>query len=166
MNNLIGLLKDKNNQDQNRYIEKLLKLDIIKDEHAKLLRLALGKIRKRVIESPTILIEKSESEKRADEWVNYRDATTLEIIKARKITMITDVNIIVAIINNPRIFNDSQRTKIYLRDEATCQLCGTFVTIGNYDCDHIIPYSLGGETTLENGQCTCKTCNRSKGNRQ
>ena len=64
-----------------------------------------------------------------------------------------------------RLFSDSLRTEIYLRDKAMCQICGTFVTIDNYDCDHIIPFSKGGETSLNNGQCTCKKCNRSKGNR-
>ncbi|RKY53653.1 MAG: HNH endonuclease, partial [Candidatus Neomarinimicrobiota bacterium] len=31
--------------------------------------------------------------------------------------------------------------------------------------DHIIPWSKGGETTVENGQALCQRCNGSKGNR-
>jgi len=63
-----------------------------------------------------------------------------------------------------RYFSDEQRTEIYLRDKGVCQLCNTPVTLKKFDCDHIIPWSKGGQTTISNGQCTCQTCNRSKGN--
>ena len=31
------------------------------------------------------------------------------------------------------------------------------------EADHIIPYSQGGTTTIDNLQITCRSCNRSKG---
>ena len=63
-----------------------------------------------------------------------------------------------------RMFSSAQRSVIYLRDKGICQICREFTTLDRYDCDHIVPYSLGGATTVDNGQCTCQTCNRSKGN--
>jgi rubrerythrin len=64
-----------------------------------------------------------------------------------------------------RLFSDRQRSEVYLRDKGICQICGTFVTIRNYDCDHIVPYSRGGKTELSNAQCLCFSCNRIKGNK-
>jgi len=66
-------------------------------------------------------------------------------------------------IKRDRLFSDKQRTEIFLRDAQKCTICGTKVTIGNFEADHIKPFSKGGLTTLENGQCTCRKCNRSKG---
>lgn len=60
------------------------------------------------------------------------------------------------------------RTKIFERDNATCQLCG----INNEKetgvklvIDHIIPYSRGGETTYDNLQVLCRKCNIKKSNK-
>ena len=64
-----------------------------------------------------------------------------------------------------RYFSDKQRSIIYLRDSGTCGLCGKFVTLRKYDTDHVLPWSKGGKTTLNNGQVTHQSCNRSKGNR-
>ena len=33
------------------------------------------------------------------------------------------------------------------------------------EADHIVPHSLGGKDTLENGTVLCRHCNQSKGNR-
>jgi len=64
-----------------------------------------------------------------------------------------------------RNFSDKQRSEIYLRDKGICQICRKKVSIKKYDCDHIKPYSKGGKTVTYNGQVTCFSCNRSKGNR-
>lgn len=65
--------------------------------------------------------------------------------------------------DSKRLFSDKQRTFIFLRDNGICQICNASVTLKNFDCDHIVPHSKGGLTAVENGQCTCKSCNRSKG---
>jgi superfamily II DNA or RNA helicase len=44
-----------------------------------------------------------------------------------------------------------------------CALCGKEMT-GPIEADHIVPFSLGGETTISNGQATCASCNRKKSN--
>lgn len=53
--------------------------------------------------------------------------------------------------------------RVYRRDDFTCKLCG--VSGVALCCDHIIPESRGGQTTLENLQAACFPCNSSKGNK-
>jgi len=65
--------------------------------------------------------------------------------------------------NLERVFTQQQRTALLIRSGGKCQQCGDNVTISTFEADHIIPYSKGGSTTLDNGQCLCRHCNRSKG---
>lgn len=46
----------------------------------------------------------------------------------------------------------------------TCVGCGKKLRKNDVDIDHILPRSLGGKDDIDNLQCLCKTCNRSKGN--
>lgn len=46
----------------------------------------------------------------------------------------------------------------------TCVRCGKKLRKGDADIDHIIPQSRGGSDGINNLQCMCKHCNRSKGN--
>jgi hypothetical protein len=52
------------------------------------------------------------------------------------------------------------RRAVFERDGGRCVDCG-----GNFDLqyDHVIPFSLGGATTVANLQLLCADCNRSKG---
>lgn len=54
------------------------------------------------------------------------------------------------------------------RDNHICRACGYGGSV-NYafalECDHVIPESAGGATTLDNLQCLCAACNRAKGDR-
>lgn len=49
---------------------------------------------------------------------------------------------------------------VYERDGYRCISCGDWHDLS---MDHIIPESKGGETTYENLQTMCMTCNRKKG---
>ena len=49
--------------------------------------------------------------------------------------------------------------RIFLRDNYTCQYCGSLDKI---ECDHIQPFSKGGEETDNNLITACRTCNRKK----
>jgi hypothetical protein len=59
------------------------------------------------------------------------------------------------------------RFKVMLRDNFTCQHCGASPAkqLGvELHIDHITPWSKGGETTLENLQTLCSSCNLGKSN--
>jgi len=67
----------------------------------------------------------------------------------------------------PRRPNDRLRWKVMKRDWFKCVKCGaTPATNSSVELhvDHIIPWSRGGETVLENLQTLCSTCNFGKSN--
>lgn len=66
----------------------------------------------------------------------------------------------------PRNINLRLRFKVLSRDNFKCQACGaspatTPSTI--LHVDHIIPWSQGGETVIDNLQTLCSDCNLGKG---
>ncbi len=59
------------------------------------------------------------------------------------------------------------RFKVLRRDNFRCRQCGASPakTLGvELHVDHVVPWSKGGETTLENLQTLCSKCNLGKGN--
>jgi 5-methylcytosine-specific restriction endonuclease McrA len=52
------------------------------------------------------------------------------------------------------------RLAVFERDGGRCVECGS-----NFDIqyDHVIPFSMGGASTVENLQILCSDCNRHKG---
>ena len=68
----------------------------------------------------------------------------------------------------PREPSKSLRYDVLKRDGFKCVKCGKSpVTHPNITLhiDHIIPYSLGGETTIDNLQTLCSDCNLGKSNK-
>ncbi|MEO6908721.1 MAG: DUF262 domain-containing protein [Abditibacteriaceae bacterium] len=69
--------------------------------------------------------------------------------------------------DNQRTFTFAQRLTIFRRDQGFCQLkikCnGEKLTWDDFHCDHISPWTKGGQTTVENGHVACAACNLSKG---
>lgn len=58
------------------------------------------------------------------------------------------------------------RYQVLERDRGRCVLCGARPADGvRLHVDHILPWSRGGRTTLENLQTLCALCNLGKGNR-
>ncbi len=60
------------------------------------------------------------------------------------------------------------RVVVFERDKWRCALCGTKTIKKPYqknsaELDHIVPLALGGEHSYANTQCTCRSCNGSKG---
>jgi hypothetical protein len=57
---------------------------------------------------------------------------------------------------------------VFVRDGFTCVCCGKSPITQHgiiLHCDHIIPWSKGGETTFENLRTLCEECNLGKGDR-
>ncbi len=52
---------------------------------------------------------------------------------------------------------------VAVRDEGLCQHCGT--SAGPMQYDHVVPYSMGGDNSVENIQLLCRRCNAAKSNR-
>jgi len=69
--------------------------------------------------------------------------------------------------DNQRGFTHLQKLAIFRRDKGICQLkikCeGIKLTWDDWHSDHILSWSKGGKTTVENGQVACSACNLSKG---
>jgi len=60
------------------------------------------------------------------------------------------------------------RYHVLKRDDFRCVKCGrapAMVPGLQLHVDHVLPWSMGGETTLENLQCLCADCNLGKSNR-
>ena len=57
------------------------------------------------------------------------------------------------------------RNNVFARDRFTCQYCGDVFQPKDLTFDHIIPASVGGDTTFENIVTACKPCNMKKGNK-
>ena len=66
---------------------------------------------------------------------------------------------------NIRSFTDSQKRTAYEKQSGICPKCGKHFGIEEMEGDHIIPWSLGGKTEVENLQMLCKDCNRIKSNK-
>lgn len=63
-----------------------------------------------------------------------------------------------------RKFKDNDKRSVYEKQNGICPICGKYHTIEEMEGDHIIPWSKGGKTTIDNLQMLCKKCNREKSN--
>ena len=78
-----------------------------------------------------------------------------------------EYNLSIELKDNNRSFTHEQRLAIYRKNNGLCQLkikCdGKKCEWGNWEADHIIAWSKGGKTIVDNGQVACPECNSSKG---
>jgi 5-methylcytosine-specific restriction endonuclease McrA len=57
-----------------------------------------------------------------------------------------------------RIFNHDQKRELWFAAGGRCVICRA--RLGpDWQADHIMPWSKGGLTIVENGQALCRTCN-------
>ena len=62
-----------------------------------------------------------------------------------------------------RVFTDIDRYVIYILGGKKCAKCKKkFQRFEEFEADHIIQWAHGGQTTLENAQALCSTCNARK----
>ena len=46
---------------------------------------------------------------------------------------------------------------------SSCKYCTSILTVANMVCDHVVPLSCGGPSTLSNLEMICRRCNTRKG---
>jgi len=66
---------------------------------------------------------------------------------------------------NLRTFTDKQKTEMYEVQNGICNSCENHFELSEMEADHIIPFSQGGKTLINNCQMLCKKCNRIKSNK-
>ena len=70
-----------------------------------------------------------------------------------------------------RTFSEAERIAIYFKDRKRCQMCleegkpdrECIVPWSQFEADHVLPHSKGGQTLIDNGQVLCREHNRQKG---
>ena len=103
-----------------------------------------------------------------EKFVEYENSgTSEEDIVKEEIQPIEEINKPVKEEKDTRTISLRQRFSVFLRDGFRCVSCGKSpVTHPGVvlHCDHILPWSKGGETIDENLETKCKQCNLGKGN--
>ena len=61
-----------------------------------------------------------------------------------------------------RLFSSDMKYNLWIKANQKCEVCGTSLLMKEVQGDHNIPWSEGGQTTLENGRCLCASCNSSR----
>lgn len=101
-------------------------------------------------------------------WYGALDAFMRYISETDNETTLTDSIASQDVIKHKTKREPSNRLKVQvlIRDGNRCRICGAECSGGlhNIHFDHIIPWSKGGETTLDNLQVLCSSCNEAKGN--
>ena len=62
-----------------------------------------------------------------------------------------------------KIDMEELRAMFYESYGKQCKYCDKTLTLRNMVCDHLIPLTKGGESTVKNLQLICKACNTRKG---
>ena len=66
---------------------------------------------------------------------------------------------------NLRQFDDDDKRTAYETQKGVCPKCGGSFAYEEMEGDHIVPWSKGGKTVLENLQMLCRRCNAIKSDR-
>jgi hypothetical protein len=116
-------------------------------------------------------------EEHADaEWVGYKEkishsTDSADSIRARMDFMLRQILSLCPDLprkDNVRDFTYQQKLAVFRRDQGLCRIrlkcSGDKLTWDDWHCDHTIPWSKGGRTTVENGQVSCVACNVVKSN--
>lgn len=64
-----------------------------------------------------------------------------------------------------RAFDDKTKRKVYELQSGICVHCSGKFELDQMQADHILPWSQGGKTSLENCQMLCRRCNVTKSDR-
>ena len=118
-----------------------------------------------------ILVNKKNGELR--NYASCCDVTSEHTLPARLLLIRKDManltDDIVTKLDPDRLFTPQQRYQMWKKQNGICSATGRQISedeINNHElwnADHIVPWVLGGETTVENGQLVCASWNKSKG---
>ncbi len=61
-----------------------------------------------------------------------------------------------------RTFDKRTKDRVYSQQGGKCAICGEHFEIEQMEADHIVPWSKGGPTIIENCQVLCRDCNLKK----
>jgi 5-methylcytosine-specific restriction endonuclease McrA len=121
----------------------------------------------------TYLAETKEGESRS--YLGCNKSTSADFLIARYDYIVSDLQSVpLDIVHTPdpeRLFTQQQRYEMWVQQKGVCPRTGKKIPeseINNHDlwhADHVIPYSEGGSTTLENGELVCKDYNLKKSNK-
>lgn len=64
-----------------------------------------------------------------------------------------------------REFDEKMKRKAYEQQGGVCPLCKKHFEFSEMEGDHIVPWSKGGKTVMENLQMLCRLCNNTKSDR-
>lgn len=104
-----------------------------------------------------------------DEYYNYSEKSTSSksSVQGRIEKIYNVVNACLTkqdIDGERRNFSENEKRLLW-RDNYVCSYCGNIIlSIEDAEVDHIIPFSLGGNTSIENAQLLHRHCNREKSN--
>ncbi|MGZ3756959.1 MAG: homing endonuclease associated repeat-containing protein [Mucilaginibacter sp.] len=98
------------------------------------------------------------------EFINTDNDKTQEVENEEITTEMVQENEIVFKHKTKRTPSERLKVQVLMRDGNKCKLCGITLTGENIHFDHILAWSKGGETVLENLQILCAPHNLAKGN--
>lgn len=92
-----------------------------------------------------------------DEILFLAIETASEKIKKEKFKINAKLSTPVAKLRSKRFIQSSVKKEVYERDHGRCTRCrGTY----KLEYDHILPYAMGGKSTVENLRLLCFSCNQ------
>lgn len=88
----------------------------------------------------------------------YEDKTVRSVSREFKVPSVIKVHMFLDKHKEARFCKEN----VFIRDNYTCQYCGTFGQETELTFDHITPRSKGGKTSWMNIVTACGVCNRKK----
>lgn len=95
-----------------------------------------------------------------------RSSVSKSNINKRVEIILNEINDLIINLDEKRTFSYKQKEEFFKKNNI-CSICNNVIdSIDDANVDHIIPWSKGGKTTLDNAQITHEFCNKSKGNKE
>ena len=60
-------------------------------------------------------------------------------------------------------FSKRVRAEAFARCGGNCEKCGMRLKVGEVEFDHVIPFFMTQDSSLQNAQCLCRPCHRGVG---